>query len=116
VDEGGIDMYLIRNYGTLTYQSVLAHVQSYAFQDGRPSKNFTNLFNYIEGTHTEEAMNTMYAERHLYTITRGSVLAATIQGLKIQLVTMMTNFVMESCYCGQLLISLQLKPTQPSAQ
>lgn len=72
------NIYILRNYGTLTYASVLTHVQAYAFTDSRSAQDSTNLFNCLENTLTKEAMATMYAERQLYTLTRAGVVAAGI--------------------------------------
>ncbi len=89
VTHNGTDMYMLRNYGTLTYSSVLAHAQAYAFTNDRQAQDSTNLFKCLEATLTEEAMRTMYAERHLYTLKRGDIIAvranvanapATLQG------------------------------------
>ena len=72
VAQGGINMNILQNYGTLTYTSVLAHVHTYIFRDNRLSQNSTNLFNCIEAALTKEAMGTMYVEKHLYTLQRGT--------------------------------------------
>jgi hypothetical protein len=77
VQQSGTGMYILQNYGTLTYASVLAHANTYAFQDQRLAQNSTNLFNCLEASLTKEAMATMYAEKHLYTLTRGAVRLAT---------------------------------------
>jgi ABC-type transporter Mla subunit MlaD len=76
VPHGGIDMNILRNYGTITYPSILAHANSYAFQDVRLAQNSTNLFNCLEATLTDDAMATIYAEHHIYTLKRGSVRAS----------------------------------------
>ena len=73
VTQNGISMNILQNYGTLTYASVLAHAYTYVYRDNRLSQNSTNLFNCLETTLTKEAMTTMYAEKHLYTLTRGVV-------------------------------------------
>jgi hypothetical protein len=67
---------MLRNYGTLTLPSVLAHAQAYAFTNQRQAQDSNNLFKCLESTLTEAAMRTMYAERHLYTLTRREVAAA----------------------------------------
>ena len=80
VTQAGTDMYILQNYGTLTYASVLAHTYTYAFQDVRLAQNSTNLFNCLEATLSKDAMSTIYAEQHLYTLKRGVVRAATPVG------------------------------------
>jgi hypothetical protein len=76
VTHDGTNLYMLRNYGTLTYSSVLAHAQAYAFTNDRQAQDSTNLFKSLEATLTDEAMRTMYAERHLYTLRRGDIIAA----------------------------------------
>ena len=76
VTHNGTNMYVLRNYGTLTYTSVLAHAQAYAFTTDRQAQDSNNLFKCLEATLTEEAMRTMYAERHLYTLKRGDIILA----------------------------------------
>ena len=80
ITQGGNTMNILQNYGSLTYASVLDHCYTYVFRDNRLSQNSTNLFNCLEASLTKEAMVTMYAEKHLYTLNRGVVRQALPMG------------------------------------
>ena len=80
VPHGGTNMNVLRNYGSITYNSVLAHAQSYAFQDVRLAQNSTNLFNCLEATLTNDATATVNAEHHIFTLKRSDVVATQPQG------------------------------------
>ena len=68
-------MNVLKNYGTITYPDILAHAQSYAFQDVRLAQNSTNLFNCLEATLTDDAMAAVNTEHHVFTLNRGVTVA-----------------------------------------
>jgi hypothetical protein len=80
VPHGGTNMNVLRNYGSITYNSVLAHAQSYAFQNVRLAQNSTNLFNCLEATLTNDATATVNAEHHIFTLKRAAVVATQPAG------------------------------------
>ena len=80
VTQDGTDYNILKNYGTLTHASMLTHANTYAFQESRLAQNSTNLFNCLEATLTKEALATVNAEQHLFTLKRISVVAANPAG------------------------------------
>ncbi len=80
VPHGGTTMNVLRNYGSITYNSVLAHAQSYAFQDVRLAQNSTNIFNCLEATLTNDATATVNAEHHIFTLKRAAVVSSQPAG------------------------------------
>jgi hypothetical protein len=61
-------LYLLRNYGSLSRADILAFIATYAFREGRLVQNSVNLFNCLESTLTPEALNILYADRHVFTV------------------------------------------------
>lgn len=80
ITQGGNRMSMIENYGSITHQSVINHTNAYAFQNQRAAQDANNLFKCLEASLTEDALNTLYAEKDIYTVQRGDVPSAPIGG------------------------------------
>lgn len=73
ITQAGVQMSIIENYGSITQQAVTSHAHAYAFQQQRVSQDSNNLFKCLESSLTEDALNTLYAEKEISTIRRGDV-------------------------------------------
>lgn len=80
VTQNGQRLSMIENYGTITKQSVIDHSLTYAFQNQRTSQDANNLFKCLESSLTEDALNTLYAEKEMYTLRRGDTATAPAGG------------------------------------
>jgi hypothetical protein len=76
--------YFLRNYGTYTYDTILAHVCAYAFRSDREEQDATSLLNCLEDTLTTSALDIINAEQAKYTLTRAQVNATLPAGAQIQ--------------------------------
>lgn len=70
----------IMDYGSITQQSVINHIHAYAFQNRRVAQDANNLFKCLEASLTEDALNTLYAEKEIYTLWHRDVLTAPHSG------------------------------------
>jgi hypothetical protein len=76
ITQHGQRLSLIEHYGTITQQSVRAHAHTYAFQNQRSAQDANNLFKCLESSLADDALNTLYAEKEIYTLRRGDVALA----------------------------------------
>jgi hypothetical protein len=77
-------VYFLRNYGTFTYDAIMAHVCTYAFQEDREEQDATALLYCLDDTLSSSAHATLNAERYKYTITRAQVNATLGPNNQIQ--------------------------------
>jgi hypothetical protein len=76
VNQNGVAMNFIDNYGVLSYASIEAHANTYMFRETRAAQDSHNCFCCLEASLTKDARTTLYAERDKYTIRRSTLLAA----------------------------------------
>jgi hypothetical protein len=69
----GVPVNMIDNYGLITEDMVVAHMNTYMFQDIRATQDSHNSFQGLESSVTPETRSVLYAERKKYTIRRGDV-------------------------------------------
>ena len=82
VNQGGVVMNFIDNYGVLSFESIQAMAHTYMFREVRAAQDSHNCFCCLEASLTKDARTTLYAERDKYTIRRGT-LAALPDGVNI---------------------------------
>ena len=80
INQDGQDLKLTDYYGTINQEAVKNKVLTYAFQDTRNAQDSSNLFQCLEHSLTDDALNTVHAEKESYTITRRDVPQANERG------------------------------------
>jgi hypothetical protein len=80
VNQAGINMNIVENYGTVTMATTRTKALTYMFSDTRQAQDSFNLYMCLEASLSTEARIAVYAESNTYTFQRGMVPGAVAGG------------------------------------
>jgi hypothetical protein len=80
VNQAGIAMNVVENYGTVTMATTRTKALTYMFSDTRQAQDSFNLYMCLEASLSTEARIAVYAESNTYTFQRGMVPGAVAGG------------------------------------